>query len=92
MGRHNKVDKVQVILMHLEGKTVDEIADELGCSTNTVRKCLLEAGHTTRTIIDKGKVIALARAGWKPSDIAWDMHIKEEEVNQVLCEHSKGGK
>ena len=28
MGRHNKVDNVQVILLHLEGKTVDEIAEE----------------------------------------------------------------
>lgn len=89
MGKRKEINHERIIEMHLEGKMGSEIAGELNCSKETVCKALKKAGYSMRFGTDKGKVIALARAGWKHKDIAWDMGITEEEVRQVLSEKAK---
>ena len=91
MGMHDKVNHAQIIELYSKGRTAVEIEEELNCSESTVRRHLNKAGYTMENSIDKGKVIALTKAGWKPSTIAWDMHTTEEKVRQVLFEHGKGG-
>ena len=86
MGLHNKVIHERIVEMYTNGKSVEEIAEELNRSMSTVRQHLNRAGCAMKHYIDKGKVMALAKAGWKPADIAWDMRITEGEVRQVLAE------
>ena len=85
-----KIDKDKVIQLHLEGRLGVEIADAVGCCQAAVGKILRDAGYSQKIGVDKGKVFALARAGWKVRDIAGDVGITEVEVRKILSE-KRGG-
>ncbi len=79
-----QVNREQIIKLHQEGVSYQNIAESVGCSKSTVGKVLNEAGCSAKIFLDKGKVLALHRAGWKVKDIAGDMGITEEDVREVL--------
>lgn len=89
MGIRRRIDHEEVIRMHLDGIPGNEIAEELGCCKATVCKILNDAGYSMKSGLDKGKIMALHRAGWRIKDIAWDMSIKEETVREVLEENKE---
>lgn len=86
MGTGRRVNHEQIIRLYLEMVPGNEIAERLGCSKATVSKVLNDAGYSMKTGPDKGKILALYRAGWKTSDIAWDVGVEEETVHEVLKE------
>ena len=79
-----QVNRDQIIKLHQEGASYQNIAESVGCSKYTVGKVLNEAGCPAKIFLDKGKILALHRAGWKTKDIAGDMGITEEDVREVL--------
>lgn len=91
MGIKKKADHEKIIQLHLEGVPGNEIAERLGYGKSTVSKVLNEAGYSMKTAPDKGKMIALARAGWKVKDIAWDVGVTEELVREVLANAKEAG-
>lgn len=75
-----------------EGKSDKEIADELCLSVSHVSIMRRECGIKYRTAngervaVDKGKIGALRRAGWKVRDIAYDVECDEDTVITVIAE------
>lgn len=91
MGIKNRADHEKIIQLYLEGVMGSEIAERLGYSKGTVSKVLNAAGYSMKTAPDKGKIVALARAGWKVKDIAWDVGVTEELVREVLTKEKGAG-
>lgn len=46
------------------------------------------AGEEQRKL-DKGKILALANAGWSPMSIAYEVHATVDEVKEVISQHRK---
>lgn len=77
-------DKERIAKLYLDGMSAEKIAETEGLSEHTIYKALREKGVAIRHNLDIGKIIALARAGWKPADIAGDIGASEQEVADVL--------
>jgi hypothetical protein len=46
--------------------------------------------RSPRKYVDKGKIIALRKAGWKVKDIAEDVHLSQGKVYEVLRDWGDG--
>ena len=51
----------------------------------------ISTAEAENTIIDKGKMRALFRAGWTTEMIAFEMRMKEEEVDEALSYYDENG-
>ncbi|MCM1112176.1 MAG: hypothetical protein NC399_02860 [Muribaculum sp.] len=82
--RKRQLDKGRIAGLYRAGMSVRELAAETGCAELTIKKALRAEGFHIRDGIDEAKILALARAGWQPEAIAWDMHLAAEQVAEVL--------
>jgi predicted transcriptional regulator len=78
--------------MHNSGYSAREIAEAVGAKRpDYIRKILADANlvevRASGKYIDKGKIIALRKAGWNISSIAFEMCMTRKEVEEILHEH-----
>lgn len=75
------VNKEQILKLHSQGKTCQEIREILGNSLTTIRKCIKEAGLSTNTKITRldeeilSKVLILVEEGKTNAEIARELHM-----------------
>lgn len=75
------VNKEQILKLHSQGKTCQEIREALGNSLTTIRECIKEAGLSTNTRITRldkeilNKILILVEEGRTNAEIARELHI-----------------
>ena len=87
-----KFDRQQIFRMHNSGYNSREIAEAVGAARpDYIRHILAEAGleevRQSGKYVDEGKIVALRKAGWSISGIAFEMCMKRKEVEKILYEH-----
>lgn len=82
------VNKEQILKLHSQGKTCQEIREILGNSLTTIRKCIKEAGLSTNTKITRldeeilSKVLILVEKGKTNAEIAEKLHMSPTTVRK----------
>ncbi len=77
----------ELVSLYESGMDDDEIALKLGYKgSEHVRNVLRKAGVWRNDRLDKGKVLALHKAGWSLKDIANDVSSSIESIQEVLNE------
>ena len=81
---HQEVDNLMQQIADLKKETLTAQAQGDAEKLKTaLKKASGKAGKAVKPL-DVGKIRALERIGWSASEIAFDMHIKEDEVKKVL--------
>ena len=81
---HQEVDNLMQQIADLKKETLTAQAQgDAEKLKATPKKASGKAGKAVKPL-DVGKIRALERIGWSASEIAFDMHIKEDEVKKVL--------
>lgn len=78
-----------IVRMYTSGMSIDQIIEKTKYQTSTIRCILRNKGVLFRGYedIDKGKIMALARAGWRIKDIVIEMSLPPDTVKRVLVEN-----
>jgi len=75
----------ELVSLYESGMDDDEIALKLGYKgSEHVRNVLRKAGVWRNDRLDKGKVLALHKAGWSIGDIAMECAASIEQIEEVL--------
>ena len=83
------VNKEQILKLHSQGKTCQEIREILGNSLTTIRKCIKEAGLSTNTKITRldeeilSKVLILVEEGKTNAEIARELHMSPNNCQKI---------
>lgn len=94
-----------IMRMDADGKSPEEIAEAIHRTVRGVKRSITthnnkmvtkeevsevkESGVSEGKKIDVGGIIALAKAGWTPRQIAGEHGLTAEEVSEILSEHRK---
>lgn len=77
----------ELVSLYESGMDDDEIALKLGYKgSEHVRNVLRKAGVWRNDRLDKGKVMALHKAGWSIGDIAMEMASSIPSIQEVINE------
>lgn len=84
MPRKPKAKAAELVELYNSGWSLEDIGKKFDYSVHHVRFILRRQGIDLEVYIDKGKILALHKAGWSTAAIADEMNLNETQVREVI--------